>query len=881
MTTWRSRLSAAAAVLVLATAALTASAVPAAAEAPSTTYRLDFGPGPVADGYDAVACNAQFSDADSFGFEQTTGVDGRSRAGADPLRSDFCFGNSLRFAAALPTGDYTVRVIYGDATSSQGAVTVTAEGREVITRAGASSGQFVDRSFAVHVEDGALSLTLAGSPARINALIVTPYEWGSQLTIGDDASGSVHLQNQHVSLRVNKNNASITELRSNGREPLRNLLAGGQADYLANYVVGGVRKQDTLRSAEFQIISQDESRIEVAFTETDPGTLPFEIELHLVLEADSPGFYMYSVYRYPETMPEGLELEQLRYQFSADKDLFRWYAVDGDRAGIAPLQSEIDAGQEVQDATYRLADGTVYSKYQQSSGPEGSDGVIGIYGENIGLSLIQANKDWVGGGPTRQELTVHTGGNPRLLWHETSAHYTSERVMPDYGWGKIYGPYFLYVHEGNSPASMFEDAMSRLNVEKEAWPYSWIGDPLYAASSRGTVEGRLAFADGRTAAGAQILLTDPADEDWQLAFENYIYSSAADDDGRFSIPAVRPGTYTLRAYVDGVFEEFALSDVTVTPQQTLDLGVVTWTPSTRGETLWQIGTPDRSAGEFHVAAGAPSRVPNLEPWRLWGTWLQYPSEFPDDVDFEVGVDDPATDWNYFQPAIRTPGIQSTLTVPYDATPTEWKVRFDAGDSVEGAATLTFGIASSVFGSLDVAINGTPIAAWNTIPGPSNDSALYRQSDHGVYRTLTATFDAALLTPTGNVMTLRPVAQEPDPSTPWTSAFANVMYDAIRLDVEAPALTAWSPSSTYTGGDSVGFSGSTWEALWWTTGQEPGDATGPWQEMVTDDSGVAAWTPTRVFTRGAIVTHGGTQWKAQWWTRGNPPGEPYGPWVPVE
>lgn len=873
----RRRLVAALVTATTMVAALVSITLPAAATEPRDNYSLDFGPGSVAEGYEPVACNTLFATHSSYGFASTTGIDGRDRGGADAARSDFCFSNTMDFSAALPAGDYTVRVIYGDLTSSQSGATITAEGQTVVSRAGASAGQFVDRSFNTRVSDGALSLNFTGSPARINALIITPYEWGSQLMVSDDGSGSIHLQNQQVSLRVNKNNAAITELRSNGGEPLRNLLAGGQGDYLANYVVGGVRKQDTLRSADFAIESQTESRIEVSFTETDPNTLPFELEVHLVLEADSPGFYMYSVYRYPENMPADLQLEQLRYQFSADKDLFRWYSVDGDRSGVAPLQSEIDAGSELQDATYRLQDGTVYSKYQQISDGEGSDSVFGIYGDHVGLSLIQANKDWVSGGPTRQELTTHTGGNPRLLWHETSAHYSSERVTPSYGWEKIYGPFFLYVHEGETATAMYADAQQRLETEKAKWPYAWVTDPLYAASERGTVDGHLTRTDGGSAVDAQVLLTDPADEDWQLAFENYIYSARTTSDGGFSIPAVRPGTYTLRAFTDGVFGEYTKTDVVVTSNGSTHLGELEWTPQTNGRQLWQIGVPDRSAAEFHIAEGSPSRVPGLDPYREWGTWLAYPTEFPDDVDFQIGVDNPAQDWNYFQPTIRTPGTPSTLTVPFDGTPTDWKIRFDADGATQGTATLTFGIASSVFGSLKVDVNGEEVAAWEAVPGPTNDSALYRQSDRGVYRELSVEFDAALLEPTGNVINLRPFAEQPDPSAPWTNAFASVMYDAIQLEVEPPADT-WSAATRYAAGESVIYSGKTWTALWSAHAQQPGDPTGPWQEIAATSDDTAVWTPSRVFNAGDSAAHDGKTWTAQWWTRNQVPGTPNGPWT---
>ena len=852
---------------------------PAHAEDARTGFSLDFGPGAAAVGYEQVACDTAFDAERGYGFDSGTATS-RDRGGDDDLRGDFCFANSMDFSVSLPEGAYTVRVIYGDLTSSQGAVTVFAEEQPVISRAGAAAGQFVDRTFSTQVSDGALSLHLTGSPARINALIITPYSWAPGLALTDDGSGSVQLQNSQVSLRVSKNTAAITELRRNGAEPVRNLLAGGQGDYLANYVVDGVRKQDTLRSASYRVEKQTAERIEVSFSEDDSATLPFELEVHIVLEADSPGFYMYTVYRYPENMPSGLQLEQLRYGFAPDPGVFRWYSIDGERTGVAPMQEELDGGTAVQDATYRLADGTVYSKYQQISAPEGTDGVFGVYGEHVGLSLIQANKDWLGGGPTRQELTTHTGGGPRLLWHQTSAHYTSELITPDHGWEKIYGPYFLYVHEGDSPASMYADAVERLNDEKSRWPYAWLQNPLYDAPSRGSASGHLVTADGNPLSEAWVLLADPDADDWQLDFEDYTYAARTDGDGNFTIPAVRPGTYTLHAFADREFGEYAKADVTVGAASHADLGTLTWRPETNGREVWRIGVPDRSSAEFHVPTGTPSRVPGLEPFREWGTWLGYSADFPEDVDFQVGQDDPATEWNYFQPAIRTPGIAETLTSPYDPTPAEWKIRFDASGSLNGEATLTFAIASSVFGSLAVSVNGRQVASWDTLPGPANDSALYRQSDHGVQRELTVRFDAALLQATDNVISLTPIVPEASDSTaPWTRAFASIMYDALRLEIAAPS---WSATTAYEKGDDVMYSGKTYTARWWTRGETPGSVTtGSWMEQGSPvpaaGDGVLTWTPSWIYTGGETVAFHGHLWTAKWWTRNQVPGDPYGPW----
>ncbi|WP_460796799.1 polysaccharide lyase family protein [Microbacterium sp. GXF0217] len=778
---------------LLGTAPSTASA---AADKPTTSFSFDFGSGAAADGYTTVECTAGYSPETGFGFTSTVGVEAKDRGIADPLLTDFCFGNALDFAVDLPNGDYTVRVIAGDATATQGRITASAEGETMISGVGAAAGAYVDRSFNTRVADGQLSITLASTPARMNALIITPFEWEPGLKLIDDGSGSIVLQNSHVSLRVTTKTAEITALHLNRSNPLLNYLRNGSGAYLANWSIDGVAKQQTIKSATYEVVQDDDERIEIVLTQNDPAVLPFELEVHIALDVDSQGLYYYTIYRYPAGMPTGLTIQQLRYAFKTDATLFTEYAIDDERRGVAPLETEF-LDEEVQDATYRLPDGSIYSKYQQISDDEGSQSVFGVYGDGVGLSLVQPNKDWMPGGPTRQELTTHTvAGGQILLWHENSRHYGATDLVPEPGWEKVFGPFFLYIQEGDSLDAMWDDAKARLSAEAEKWPYNWISDPLYAAETRSDVTGRLTISDGSSAKGAWVLLTDPG-ADWQGGNGSYVYTAQAESDGTFTIPAVRPGEYTLHAIADGQTGAFAQDGIVVSSDRARDVGNLVWevTPATR--IAWRIGTPDRSAAEFVVPEGVASPVNGLAPWREYGTWLQYAVDFPEDVSFHVDVDDPAIDWPYFQPMIKTPGNPEELLVPYDPTLTEREILFDV-DGPPRDATLTVGIASAVFANLAVQVNGERVAAWDPIPGPEGDNALYRHSDRGQARELEVEIPAELLREGSNSVTLTPVS-EPESGT-WTSVFANVMYDFVQLawngDAdETPPVISGLPSGT--------------------------------------------------------------------------------------
>ncbi|MFU8870862.1 ExeM/NucH family extracellular endonuclease [Micromonospora sp. SL4-19] len=117
------------------------------------------------------------------------------------------------------------------------------------------------------------------------------------------------------------------------------------------------------------------------------------------------------------------------------------------------------------------------------------------------------------------------------------------------------------------------------------------------------------------------------------------------------------------------------------------------------------------------------------------------------------------------------------------------------------------------------------------------------------------------------------------SDPFAAADHNPVVVGLNAPV-TPAVPAWSASKVYNTGDKVSYQGSTWQALWWTQNQTPGDPYGPWQQMVTAADGTAVWTPSRIFDTGDTVVYQGKKYVAQWWTRNQVPGQPYGPWKSV-
>jgi hypothetical protein len=129
--------------------------------------------------------------------------------------------------------------------------------------------------------------------------------------------------------------------------------------------------------------------------------------------------------------------------------------------------------------------------------------------------------------------------------------------------------------------------------------------------------------------------------------KHYQFWSDGTEDGKFTITKVRPGTYTLHAFADGVLGEFAQANITIAAGQVIDLGKLEWKPVRFGRQLWEIGYSDRTGGKFFKGDG--------DNYWLWGWGLRYPLLFPNDITYTIGKSDYRKDW-FFQ---QTPHGEST------------------------------------------------------------------------------------------------------------------------------------------------------------------------------------------------------------------------------
>jgi len=508
------------------------------------------------------------------------------------------------------------------------------------------------------------------------------------------------------------------------------------------------------------------------------GDLAVDIEIRWSLGRGESGIYTYCTFEHPANYPAGAFTEA---RFAAKlADMFDWITVDAKRDKHYP-------------ASRREGDKYIYTALQSENPASGWSSTT----QRTGFWLINPSMEYMSGGPTKVEFLCHRDTTPVaapiVLNYWRSSHYGGAVVEVAEGerWSKIIGPFMLYVNTDGDPKSLAADARTQWTKEVAKWPYDWVAGVDYARrAERSIVRGQFALSDppatSKTFPNLRVGLTAAAYTstfarsgapapgrviDWQQDGKNYQFWARGADNGRFSIPNVRAGTYTLRAFADGVLGEFAQANVTVKAGQPLDLAMLEWKPVRRGKQLWEVGVPNRNGSEF---AGADKFFDPAMP-------LNYAKQFPDDVKFVVGKSDPARDW-FFQhvPHNENPAakVEPFYGIRSAGRATPYAIRFDLGSAApRGRAILRVAICGSGAREIGVTVNDAPAGKIDRL---LVDGAITRHSIQGLWYERELAFDAALLKAGANVLTLT------IPAGPINNG---VIYDYLRLELDESAPVA--------------------------------------------------------------------------------------------
>jgi rhamnogalacturonan endolyase len=394
----------------------------------------------------------------------------------------------------------------------------------------------------------------------------------------------------------------------------------------------------------------------------------------------------------------------------------------------------------------------------------------------------------------------------------------------------------------NNGTVLWQDALNQAKIEKARWPYDWVNGVDYPhKEGRGTVTGQIVLNDPQATTTKLSHLTvglahpDYANSgggrggprsggpggggtnaidgaraggprgaggtnavagarggfgrggsgmvDWTHDAKFYQFWADGSDDGKFTIPNVRPGTYTLHAFADGVLGEFAKADITVEAGKTVDMKKIEWKPLRLGKQVWDIGYPDRTGGKFYKGDG--------ENFWLWGWGLRYAELFPNDITYTIGKSDYHKDWFFQQvphalsDAWKNPEAKDPLNQRFgwvkvqgsdtwksisQGRATTWTIKFKMDKASKGQAALRVALGGADGnGGLAVAVNGQ---SAGTIQ-PRSTNALRYNTNKSVWQECTLTFDAALLKQGENEMQL---------TVPAGDVTTGVVYDYLRLEL---------------------------------------------------------------------------------------------------
>ena len=529
---------------------------------------------------------------------------------------------------------------------------------------------------------------------------------------------------------------------------------------------------------ELIVARNDDSVIDIGFKHQHEFAVDYEV--HYVLRPDESGFYNYIVYGFKADKPGAHRIDQLNYVLRLDPSLFTHFA-DGAAIGELPTPSVLGAGKQVMDATYALADGTVYTKYNHAANMDENHRLHGLMGSRFGAWVIMPSHEFLNSVPFNSELTLHqTDTTPVLLRHVQAAHCGSgvaEFSAEEGPWEKWGGPWFFYFNESETMQARKQSAKSLAEDMVDDWPFDWIEDKRFA-TERGTVRGRLVDREGMPMAHARVVITQAAkgesSADFQQRWRGYRFYGWTDAQGRFELTNAWPDRYDLYAMQDDISGRFATFNFSVSSKETTDLGTLKWQTPTKGRLLWQIGTLDRSAAEFGRG----------DDYRHWGLWMEIQKAFPEaEISFDAD-----TGFAREIPFILAAYVKKDLAY-YDPV---LRIAFTVPEvPAEDVASLLIAVAEARspggFADLALSLNGQRLADVTKAFAPGG--AIHRSGIRGLCQEARVTFPAARLQAGKNELEIRLNPHRKPAPRPSGAPHIAIMFDALRLSLHEDEASA--------------------------------------------------------------------------------------------
>jgi len=659
------------------------------------------------------------------------------------------------------------------------------------------------------------------------------------VTVTDNGTSWI-LDNGIVKATVNKGNSRLTSLLFHGVETM----AGG------GYWESGPGGQAT-RSLTIDPATNGGARAEVSIKGRGGN---MDVEARYAMERGSSGLYVYGIYSHKAGAGSAGYGEN-RYITKLNHD-FNWISVDKDRNMLECTPLDWGRGPVIHAKEQRILESGYYkNSVEHKYSYNAVQYKIPAYGwsstkDHIGVFFINPTTEYLGGGASKIELVCHYDANdnpdPIILDYWCVGHYAGGagcNIPAGEEWSKVVGPIFVYCNALADPevpsqadmdtldatagnptvppawtengTALWRDALAQAKKERASWPYDWVNGVDYPhKDQRGAVTGQLVLNDPqaattnlphltvglahpeytRGAGGFNARSGNGNRITWEHDGNYYQFWNDGTEDGKFTISDVRPGTYTMHAFADGVLGEYTNYNITVTAGKTLDLGKLEWKPVRYGKQIWEIGYPDRTGGKFYKG--------DASNYWLWGWYVRYGDLFPNDITYTIGKSDYHKDWFFEEvphattDAWKNPDAKDPLNQRFgwlkaptgqtdfwntigQGKETTWTIKFNMDKAGRGQATLRVALAGSdstaglsnpgAPGALAVGVNGKPVGSIRFI----STNAIRYNTDTGVWREYTQTFDGALLKEGENDIELTVPAGELD---------SGVVYDYLRLEL---------------------------------------------------------------------------------------------------
>ncbi len=392
----------------------------------------------------------------------------------------------------------------------------------------------------------------------------------------------VTLANGLLTATISKSKARIEALQYRRWEMLRD----------GYFSMDGGRNYRAPSGCRFTIKTNTPDLIDIGMRQTwKDAPQAFDIEVHYVLERGASGLYAYAMLDHPANYPD-TRVGEWRMVWKLSNDLLERIYVDNLRQWEMPGSMDRTEPTPIKEITKVLTGpraGRFDCKYDFNS----NYWDLGCWGHasdknKVGAWIVLGSHEFFNDGPTKQDLTAASGINHI---HFGMDHYNGSTIHVAVGqaWRKMFGPFLLYCNHADSAAACWADARRRASAEQQAWPYDWLtGNPDYPLEAeRSAAQGRFVVRDplkpAVTGAGAWVGLAAPRPGgNWQFESLNYQFWVKADERGRFAIPHVRPGIYTLYGFVDGAVGEFARTGVKIAVGKPTALGDVEWNVPHKG-----------------------------------------------------------------------------------------------------------------------------------------------------------------------------------------------------------------------------------------------------------------------------------------------------------